>query len=113
LDFTVELLRGAKAADLHFAVETCGYANDGWIERLPIVPGLNDRPDHFAGIAALVRSLPRLVGVEIMPYHRLGSGKQQRLGLAEPLPNTPAPSPATVAGWAVSLRELGVTVVSQ
>ena len=38
----------------------------------PIVPGFNDREDHFAGIAALSRSLPGLTGVQLLPYHPLG-----------------------------------------
>ena len=160
LDFTAELLRAAKAAGLHCAVETCGYANEGWVERLqplvdlflydlketdparhreftgvdsarilanlhalhdagsavllrlPIVPGLNDRLDHFTGIATLARRLPRLVGVEVMPYHRLGSGKQQRLGQPDPLPDIPAPNSVTVDGWVAALRHLGVPVLN-
>jgi pyruvate formate lyase activating enzyme len=81
--------------------------------RLPIVPGLNDRSDHFEAVAQLTRELPHLLGVEIMPYHRLGISKQARLGAS---PNQsldiPAPSAATVAQWAHSLRQLGVHVVN-
>jgi pyruvate formate lyase activating enzyme len=47
----------------------------------PIVPGYNDREDHFAGIAALARSLPNLAGVQLLPYHPLGKSKLERFGL--------------------------------
>lgn len=79
--------------------------------RLPIVPGLNDRPDHFAAIARLAAELPGLLGFEVMPYHRLGTSKLKRFGLEEDrLAAVQAPSPATVADWVRSLRALGVKV---
>jgi pyruvate formate lyase activating enzyme len=79
--------------------------------RLPLIPTLNARPDHLARVAELVRSLPRLLGVEIMPYHRLGEAKRERLGLP-PAPTIEPPSSDTVAQWAATLRELGVRVVN-
>ena len=81
--------------------------------RLPLVPGLNDRPEHFAAIADLSRRLPNLLGVEIMPYHRLGLGKRARMGLPGPDPEFEPPSTETVAGWVQTLREQGVTVVNE
>ncbi len=49
--------------------------------RLPIVPGRNDRPTHHRNAARLARSLPRLRGVDTIPYHPLGLGKLARFGL--------------------------------
>ncbi|MFA6109745.1 MAG: glycyl-radical enzyme activating protein [Candidatus Latescibacterota bacterium] len=84
--------------------------------RLPLIPGLNDRPDHFAAVAALVASLPPFDrnGVELMPYHRLGLAKRERLGLDgdSPLEIEP-PSSATVDGWIDALADLGVTVLNR
>ncbi|MFH1571658.1 MAG: glycyl-radical enzyme activating protein [Gemmatimonadota bacterium] len=81
--------------------------------RLPIIPGLNDRDDHFAAVARLAASLPALEGVQVMPYHPLGTAKLERLGLAsEGLYAGGSPSPETVAGWVARLRELGVDVVN-
>ena len=79
--------------------------------RLPIVPGLNDGDDHFAPLIALLRDLPRLEGVEIMPFHRLGEGKRWRLGLAEAegLP-TQEPTEADRCAWEDRLRAAGLTV---
>ena len=79
--------------------------------RCPIIPGLNDRDDHFAGIAALAAELPNLVGVQVMPYHRLGEGKVARFGLAgDTRPGSSAPDPAAVAAWVNRLKELGAPV---
>ena len=81
--------------------------------RLPIVPGLNDRPDHFENVAALAKRLPRLLGLEIMPYHRLGTSKLARFGLTPRMAtDTEAPSRETVAGWVATLRGLGAKVVN-
>ncbi len=49
--------------------------------RCPIICGLNDRDDHFQGIAELFFRLPNLVGVEILPYHQLAASKSGRMGL--------------------------------
>ncbi|MCC7490965.1 MAG: glycyl-radical enzyme activating protein [Fimbriimonadaceae bacterium] len=80
-----------------------------WL-RLPLVPGLNARPDHFAAVAAQVRALPRLQAVEVMPYHRLGSAKRERLGLPATDAGLEPPSAELVADWIAALRALGVPV---
>ena len=81
------------------------------ILRCPVIPGINLRDDHLAGIADLARALPRLKGVKVMAYHRLGDGKRERLGLA---PETRLPGdldnmrPGEAEAVAARLRELGV-----
>lgn len=81
--------------------------------RCPIVPGCNDREEHFQGIAALARELPQLEGVELMPYHRLGLSKLDRLGQArQPLVDQPTPPPEMIRGWIRRMAELGVTVAN-
>jgi len=81
--------------------------------RLPVIPGLNDRSDHFSAVAALYHSLPGITGVQIMPYHPLGTGKLERLGVCpDGWYETSTPEPATVAGWVEAVRSLGVDVVN-
>jgi len=81
--------------------------------RLPIIPGYNDRDDHFDAVAALARDLPNLQGVEIMPYHRLGTSKVDRLGM-DPAAREQSqpPEQETVNDWINRLREAGVNVVN-
>jgi pyruvate formate lyase activating enzyme len=80
--------------------------------RCPIVPGLNDREDHFAGIASLCRQMPALLGVELLPYHRLGLGKIERLGTRAGASVAAAMPPREVVQeWAATLRSMGVTVI--
>ncbi len=52
------------------------------ILRCPIIPGLNDREDHFAAIAHLTKELESLDGAELLFYHKLGVSKAERMGLA-------------------------------
>ncbi len=84
------------------------------ILRLPIIPGYNDRDDHFAAVAQYALSLPKLCGVEIMPYHQLGTSKVGRLGL------NPArrersyqPDGGMQSKWINFLEERGVRVLNK
>ena len=81
--------------------------------RLPLIPGYNARPEHFAAAAELVHSLPGLEGVELMPYHRLGTGKLERLGLEVEgsVPIEP-PGEAVVKSWVAAFAALGVQVLN-
>lgn len=50
-----------------------------FILRLPIIPGLNDRTAHFTAVKNIVSSAESCLGVEVMPYHTLGSYKYEQL----------------------------------
>ena len=78
--------------------------------RCPVIPGLNDRDDHFQGIAALAASLPNLIGVEILPYHKLAASKIERMGLESQEEYEQAP-PEIQALWIEKLRGFGVPVI--
>ncbi|OGV71393.1 MAG: hypothetical protein A3K19_01530 [Lentisphaerae bacterium RIFOXYB12_FULL_65_16] len=82
--------------------------------RLPTVPGVNDSDAHFTALAELTKRLPRLLGAEIMPYHRLGESKLDRLGYDKtPRAAAEPPSPETVDAWIARLTALGVHVVNE
>ena len=79
----------------------------------PIVPGFNDRKEHFAGIAVLSHSLPNLTGVQLLPYHPLGKSKLERFGL-KPVVNV-SDQPLRLnqlEGWIRWLQELGVPLLN-
>lgn len=50
------------------------------ILRCPIIPGYNDRQDHFDGICTIANGLENILCVEIEPYHPLGENKYSSLG---------------------------------
>jgi pyruvate formate lyase activating enzyme len=82
--------------------------------RCPMIPEFNARKEHLDGIAALSRELPKLKGVEILPYHRLGRPKLNRFGLVSRMPEAVEPPPAEmVNGWTRYLSARGVKLVGQ
>lgn len=81
--------------------------------RCPMIPEYNARREHLDGIAALARELPKLKGVELLPYHRLGRPKINRFGLVSRMPESvKPPDPETYRGWTAHLAARGVKVVS-
>ena len=59
-------------------------ASAGWagrlIVRVPIIPGYNDSAENLQTTAQFVRELA-LHEVNLLPFHRLGTGKYEQLGL--------------------------------
>ena len=49
--------------------------------RCPIIPNYNDRIEHFKKIGEIANQLKGVSHIEIMPYHPLGKGKSQQLGV--------------------------------
>ena len=49
--------------------------------RMPLIPGINDTEENLKATAELINGLGNKVeGIELMPYHRLGSSKCEALG---------------------------------
>lgn len=69
--------------------------------RCPIVPGVNDRPDHFDGIAALADRYDCIERVEIEPYHRFGEAKYAALN--RPVPSFAQPTDDEKQAWLAAL----------
>lgn len=80
------------------------------ILRCPIIPGLNDRPDHLAGIASLANRLRNIIEIDIEPYHPLGAAKCLRLGREYPMNRETSrscdtmPAPDAVTRWVDTIR---------
>jgi len=81
--------------------------------RCPMIPEYNARREHLEGLARTALSLPRLEGVELLPYHRLGRAKLNRFGLPVRFPEAvKPPDPATLQGWLELLRSRKVPAVA-
>lgn len=85
-----------------FAIDGCGKPV---ILRCPIIPGLNDRADHFAGIAAAVNRLKHIVEIHVLPYHPLGESKSGRVGRKYALAGKPFPEKEIVEKWIKIIQE--------
>lgn len=72
--------------------------------RCPVIPGYNDRADHFLGIAETANRLQNVIGIAVEPYHDLGARKYGTLG-REYLPaSVKPPTKETVEGWMDAIR---------
>jgi pyruvate formate lyase activating enzyme len=49
--------------------------------RIPLVKGLTDTRENIDGVIRLCRCLDHLIGIELLPYHRLGAAKYDHLNL--------------------------------
>ena len=61
-----------------------------WV-RVPVVPGVNDAPEHLQRVAALTRQLG-LRRLHLLPYHKIAMSKYERMGLPYALADLPEPS---------------------
>ena len=77
-----------------------------WL-RCPIVPGYQDRTEHFARIAELSRRYGGVEKVELLPFHALGRHKSRPLNLKDPTENIRPPQREQTEGWKKELLSLG------
>jgi pyruvate formate lyase activating enzyme len=77
--------------------------------RFPLVPGLTDAPSNVEAVGRLLSSLG-LQDVDLLPYHRAGLAKYDRLGFATVPIAPPVPTAADVDQAVQLLRSLGLTV---
>ena len=60
--------------------------------RVPLIPGINNDEANLENTALFLKSLPKLFGVEFMPYHEIGVAKYQALGMPYHLEKTTPPT---------------------
>jgi hypothetical protein len=72
---------------------------------------VNDTAEHLQGIANLQARYPRLQGIEIMPYHKMGISKSEAVGAGEPF-QARVPDEEERESWRKRLIELGSTSVT-
>lgn len=72
-----------------------------WVRQV-IVPGWTDDESEIEALAALLRPLPSLQRVELLPYHNMAEKKWQALGRSYPLAGVQPPAQARLC----ALREV-------
>jgi pyruvate formate lyase activating enzyme len=80
------------------------------ILRVPIIPGINDSRDNARALAAFAAALPRLQGIDLLPYHPTAVDKYARMNRAYRLQGTRPPDAEDLAGIAQALQQAGVPV---
>jgi pyruvate formate lyase activating enzyme len=97
-----ELLKkytGAFSEGWMDALEYINNHNKPVILRMPIIPGINDNPEHFSKAKEIKNKFTAIQKIEIMPYHAIGSGKWEQIGLTYTLPHIPAASCEQTESW--------------
>ena len=49
--------------------------------RVPVIPGVNDTTEFMMTLADLIRNLPGIEQVELIPFHKMATEKYESLGL--------------------------------
>ena len=60
------------------------------IVRRPVIPGYNDTEECIHELAHTVAQLNTIKEIDLLPYHRLGLGKYEQLGLNYPMGEQPS-----------------------
>ena len=59
-----------------------------WLRQV-IVPGLTDQEEYMQSLATYVKKIKNVKKIEFLPFHHLGFSKYEKLGLKNPLKDTP------------------------
>lgn len=93
---------------LAFARRLAGRGTPVWV-RYVLVPGLTDDPADVDGVAGFAAGLGNVQRVDVLPFHRLGAAKYDRLGIPFALRDTPPPDAACVARVRERFAAAGLT----
>jgi pyruvate formate lyase activating enzyme len=80
-----------------------------WL-RIPVIPGVNDKPDELEAMARLAAKCKSIRQVNLLPYHQTGVRKFSRLGQEYRLADLRPPSPDYLAQVAEKFSAAGVKV---
>jgi pyruvate formate lyase activating enzyme len=75
--------------------------------RVPVIPGVNTGRVDTREIIAFLDELPAVRRVQLLPFHRAGAGKYERLGRTYAMGDTPALAREGIAGMTRWFREAG------
>lgn len=81
--------------------------------RCPIIPGYNDRADHFQAIGELTKMYPCILQVDVEPYHPLGASKSESLGVDYGLKDVEFPTATQAEVWVEQIRQRAACPVNQ
>ncbi len=82
----------------------------GVIVRMPIVPGFNDDTASIDAAGRFLSCLPGFQGVHLLPYHRAGMDKYEKLNMVRQMPDIPSAPDDVIHRTASRLELLGIPV---
>jgi pyruvate formate lyase activating enzyme len=100
---------GASNVRILQNLERLAAVHENVLVRFPLIPGVNDDDENVVGIGAFLRSI-RLTRIDVLPYHRAGTAKYERLQRPYQLPDTQPPSTDQVTHVVRLLESCGLIV---
>jgi pyruvate formate lyase activating enzyme len=82
------------------------------IVRIPLIPGINDDDENIELCASTLANLPTLEGIEVMPYHDIGTAKYKALGMEYRLENLNRPTDELISRVEEILSSHGLAVIT-
>ena len=84
-----EKMTGQKMDEVEKFIEHLNKSGkDVWIRQV-IVPGITDKEDYLDSLVSYVKKIKNVKKIEFLPFHHLGFEKYEKLGLKNPLKDTP------------------------
>ena len=71
---------GADQATILRHAEMLAAGDTPFILRMPVIPGVNDVPEHFETVADLMKDAKALIRIDILPYQRSAGAKYAMVG---------------------------------
>ena len=94
-DKTHKALTGVSNKRILENAKRIGRLDIPMVIRIPVIPSINDSQENIKAIARFVReNLPGALGIEMLPYHKLGLSKYDALGLEYQLQHIKPPDDA-------------------
>jgi pyruvate formate lyase activating enzyme len=75
-----------------------------WVRHV-VIPGQTDSGEHFERLAGILKSIPALFRVDLLPFHSMGSFKWESLGMKDPLGGLDVPAEETMEMGRSILRQ--------
>ena len=108
-DIHTKLTGVPREPSLRFAEYLHSIHKPTWI-RFVLVPGITDQPQNVEGLAKFLAPMTNIEKVEILPFHKMGEYKWERMGFDYELKDTPAPTAAQVQKVVDTFRQYNLTV---
>jgi len=108
-DTHLKLTGVPREPSLRFAEYLHSINKPTWI-RFVLVPGITDSAANVQGLAKFLAPMTNIEKVDILPFHKMGEYKWERMGFDYELKDTPAPSAAQVQQVMDIFRQHNLTV---
>ena len=84
-----DLVRHKMDEFLKFVEILKKHNKDLWIRQV-VVPGIHDNEEYMEHLVDYLKTLPNIKRIEFLPFHKMGDEKYEKLGIPNPLKDTPA-----------------------